>query len=135
MGSAVAFRSAIMGIDIYAHWKGQSADESAVQAQQWPSAFSGCTGYLREEYHAEPYATIYLCAEAFEADKGAQISAAVLRERLPHTLVIVETRARKLYKSDAKDIEELKQSFRDFVALCEKKEAETGEPVRIIAKG
>jgi hypothetical protein len=122
-----------MGIDIYAHWKGQSADETEVQTRQWLSISSGCTGYLREAYHGEPYATRYLCAEAFETDNGAQIGAAVLRERLPHTLVLAEERARSIYNSDANEIEEVKQSFRDFVALCEKKEQETGEPVRIIA--
>jgi hypothetical protein len=109
-----------MGIDIYAHWKGQSADETEVQTRQWLSIASGSMGYLREAYHGEPYATQYLCAEAFETDDGAQIGATVLRERA-------------IYQSEAKEIEAVKQSFRDFVALCERKEKETGEPVRIIA--
>jgi|SRR5579884_184232 len=88
--------------------------------------------YLREAYRGGPYATRYLCAEAFETGE-AQISAAVLRKRLPHTLVLVEKRVRTLYNADAEETEKAKQSFRDFVSLCEKKEKETGEPVRIIA--
>lgn len=127
-----AFRSSNMGIDIYAHWKGQSEDEKAVQWQQWLSIVSGSTGYLREAYHGVPYATQYLCAEAFDAG-AAEISAAVLRKRLPHTLVLVERRMRRIYKSKMKAIEEVQQSFTDFVALCEQKEKETGQPVRILA--
>jgi hypothetical protein len=121
-----------MGIDIYAHWKGQSADETEAQGREWSSVVAGGTGYLREAYHGEPYATEHLCAEAFETGE-ARIGAAVLRERLPHTLALVEERERTLYKADAKAVEEVKRSFRDFVSLCERKEAETGEPVRIIA--
>ena len=92
----------------------------------------GGVGYLREAYHGEPYATKYLCAEAFRPD-GARIEAAVLRERLPHTLVLVEERERVIYNADPKLIEEVKQSYRDFVSLCEQKETETGEPVFIFA--
>jgi hypothetical protein len=56
-----------------------------------------------------------------------------LRERLPQTLRLVEERERKLYSSDEKEIEAIKQSYRDFVALCEHMEQVTDEPMRIIA--
>ena len=121
-----------MGIDIYARWRGQSDDEIRVQAKVWFSAVKGSVGYLREAYHGEPYATKYLCAEAFQPD-GARIEAAVLRERLAHTLALAEEREQTLYQSEPKDIEEVKQSYRDFVSLCERKEVESGEPVHIIA--
>jgi hypothetical protein len=121
-----------MGIDIYAQWKGQTGDERLKQASVWRSAWDGNCGYLREAYHGEPYVTEFLCAEAFETGE-AQIPASLLRERLPQALVLVEERERKLYKSSDADIEPVKQSYRDFVALCERKESETGEPVLIVA--
>jgi hypothetical protein len=121
-----------VGIDIYARWRGQSRAEIRGQAKAWLCPSEGAVGYLREAYHGEPYATKYLCAEAFQPD-GAKIEAAVLRKRLPHTLALAEERERTLYQSDAKAIEAAKQSYRDFVSLCERKEKETGEPVLIIA--
>jgi hypothetical protein len=122
-----------MGIDIYAKWRGQHEADEIAQAKAWLSIEGGHVGYLREAYHGEPYATRYLCAEAFGARDGVRIPAAVLKERLPHTLTLVEERERKLYQSSPQQIEEVKQSFRDFVLLCEKKEDETGEAVRIVA--
>ena len=73
-----------------------------------------------------------LCAEAFEIGE-ARISAALLRERLPRALALVEEQERKIYQATDEEIEDVKQSFRAFVALCEEKEKETGEPVLIIA--
>jgi len=88
--------------------------------------------YLREPYHGEPYATRYLCAEAFHTGE-AHIPAEILRERLPETLRLAEFRERTLYHSTDADIEAVKESYRKFVALCEAKEKETGESVLIIA--
>ena len=121
-----------MGIDIYAHWAGQTREAKARQSEAWLSAGMGGAGYLREAYHGEPYATKFLCAEAFETGE-ARIPAAVLQSRLPHVLDLVEERERKLYQSTDEQIEDVKQSFRKFVALCEEKEKETGEPVLVIA--
>jgi hypothetical protein len=121
-----------MGIDIYAQWRGQSEADRRRQEAACLSVLAGSTGYLREAYHGEPYATKFLCAEAFETGR-ATIIAAVLRERLPKALEMVEIRQRNIYHETRAEIEEVKQSFRDFIALCEAKEQETGEPVRIIA--
>ncbi len=123
----------IMGIDIYAIWRGQNSGEELLQTEAWLSATEGGIGYLREAYHGAPYATRHLCAEAFDARDGAHIPASVLRERLPATLDLVEERECELYQANAEQIEEVKQSFRDFVTLCEEKERETGEAVRIVA--
>ena len=121
-----------MGIDIYARWQGQTEEEEQAQITGG-SVVHGHVGYLREAYHGEPYATQYLVAEAFENGR-AQIPAAVLRERLPETLALVEQRERTIYDNDDEQyIAEVKQSFADFVALCERKEVETGEPLTIIA--
>jgi len=121
-----------MGIDIYVRWRGQTDEAKAEQSAAWLSTGAGSAGYLREAYHGEPYATNVLCAEAFETGE-ARISAAVLKERLPRTLALAEERERKLYTSSDEEVEDAKQSFRDFVALCEEKEKETGEPVLVIA--
>jgi hypothetical protein len=121
-----------MGIDIYAHWIGQTREAKAKQSEAWLSIGMGGAGYLREAYHGEPYATKFLFAEAFETGE-ARIEAAVLRERLPHTLALVEERERKIYQSTDEEIEDMKQSYRKFVTLCAEKEKETGDPVLVIA--
>jgi hypothetical protein len=123
-----------MGIDIYAHWKGQTDEEEAAQCTGF-SVLHGHVGYLREAYHGEPYATKHLCREAFDSGNGsAAIPAAVLRERLPETLRLAEQREREIYEeTDEKEIAEVLQSYRDFVALCERKEKETQQPVEIVA--
>lgn len=123
-----------MGIDIYVRWKGQTRKEEKAQLTGF-SVLHGRVGYLREAYHGEPYATAYLMQEAFDhPDRAAVIPAAVLRERLPRTLALVEERERTLYgKTDEEEIAHIKQSYTDFVALCEQKEQETGEPVTVIA--
>jgi hypothetical protein len=121
-----------MGIDIYARWHGQTEHEQAAQYEVWLNVVDGgALGYLREAYHGEPYATRYLFAEAFKDVNGASIPLSVLRERLPKALEMVEERERKLYQSDDKAIAERKQSFIDFIELCERKEKETGKPVVI----
>lgn len=65
--------------------------------------------------------------------KKSSLPAATLRERLPKTLELAAERERTLYQSSEEEIAGVQQSYRDFVALCERKEAETGEPVLIIA--
>jgi hypothetical protein len=49
-------------------------------------------------------------------------------------LKLVEEREREIYHATTdEEIEPTLRSFRDFVALCEQKEHETGEPVEILA--
>jgi hypothetical protein len=49
-------------------------------------------------------------------------------------LHVAETREREVYGvTDAEDIERVLKSYRDFVALCARKEEETGIPCLIIA--
>lgn len=124
-----------MGIDIYARWGGMTAADETAQLKNWLTANSGDVGYLREAYHGEPYATRVLVAEAFasEDENGAPIPAAVLKSRLPYVLELVELREKSLYQSSPEEIEKIRKSYCDFVALCEKHEAETGEACRIIA--
>lgn len=121
-----------MGIDIYAKWRGQSEDARRAQTEAWASIDAGGAGYLREAYHGAPYATRYLVAEAFATGR-ATIPAAVLKGRLPKALELVEERERKLYQGNDETVAMAQKAFADFVALVEAKEAETGEPVTIIA--
>ena len=120
-----------MGIDIYAEWGGMTAAERDAQITGF-SIVHGHVGYLREAYHGEPYGTRVLVPEAFEQDV-ADIPAATLKKRLPEALAAAERRERELYKGSSADVAAVLKSYRDFVALCARKEAETGKPCRIIA--
>lgn len=124
-----------MGIDIYAQWKGQTEKEKEAQLTGF-SVEHGHVGYLREAYHGAPFATFYLVAEAVDSPSGqAKIPAKMLRERLPETIRLAKERERVVYdrKGEIPDDDPVIQSFANFVALCERKEQETGEPVTIIA--
>jgi hypothetical protein len=121
-----------MGIDIYAEWQGQTSEEQ--DEHEWSSVVHGHAGYLRESYHGGPYATAFLCREAFEAPEDrAEIPAALLRQRLPQALALTQERYETIYQWDQEGIEEVKKSFTDFVELVEQKEQETGRPVTIVA--
>lgn len=123
-----------MGIDIYAHWKGQTEQERDEQHEVWTSAAAGHCGYLREAYHGEPYATQHLMPEAFENESRARIPAATLRERLPETLRLAEIRQRQIYDATTpEEIQPVLDSYTAFVELCERMERKTGQPVEIAA--
>lgn len=126
-----------MGIDIYARWDGQTDEEREAQYCGF-SIVSGHVGYLREAYHGEPYATRYLVAEAFsrpddEEEDGVPIAAALLQERLPHTLALARQRHKVIYQEEDETIVPYLKSYEDFVELCARKEANTGKPCRIVA--
>lgn len=121
-----------MGIDVYAKWDGMTEAEEAAQITGF-SVEHGHVGYLREAYHRQPYATKVLVPEAFEEHR-VPIHAVTLADRLPAALAVAEARERNLYHvTDVEQIERVLKSYRDFVALCARKEAETGEPCLIIA--
>lgn len=57
-----------------------------------------------------------------------------MRERLPAALEAVEQREKVLYgETGPLEIKRVLNSYRNFVALCEEKEGETGEPCLIRA--
>ena len=59
-------------------------------------------GYLRENYHGGPYVTRYLVREAFEAEEHeVAIPAAVLRERLPASVMLAIYRDHVVYGEEA----------------------------------
>jgi 4-aminobutyrate aminotransferase-like enzyme len=100
------------------------------------SATAGNVGYLREAYHGEPYATMHLCREAFREQDGKRRHPRRHPAGTPSPKRCELRRnasAPCMRKTDPAAIEEVLQSFRDFVALCAVKEKETGEPVEIIA--
>ena len=122
-----------MGIDVYLRWDGQTKEEKKAQYTGF-SIVHGHVGYLREAYHGEPYATRVLVQEAFD-DNGSPavvIPAATLRKRLPAALKAVEERHTTIYHDSPEAIAEYKKSYEEFVALAERKEAETGKPVRVV---
>jgi hypothetical protein len=62
------------------------------------------------------------------------IYAEKLQDRLPEVLEIAEQREREVYGvTDDAEIRRILQSYADFVELCARKEAETGEPCLIVA--
>lgn len=64
----------------------------------------------------------------------APIYASTLQSRLPAVLVVAEQRERELYGvTDQAETNRVLKSYSDFVELCARKEAETGEPCLIIA--
>jgi hypothetical protein len=120
------------GIHIYAEWTGMTESE---RAAQWGccGVENGHVGYLREAFDGEPYATKALVPEAFELDR-APIYAEKLQARLPDVLEIAEQREREIYGvTEDAEIKRVLQSYADFVELCARKEAETGEPCLIVA--
>jgi len=119
-----------MGIDIYARWDGMTKKEEKAQYTGY-DVESGHVGYLREAYHGKPYATMFLLKEVFESDDDIRIPASVLRERLPETIALVIKREKLVYKEIINEDAPIVKSFENFVELCEKKEKETGKPVKI----
>jgi hypothetical protein len=88
---------------------------------------------LHETHHCGPYALQVLAPEAF-AQRHAEIDAATLQDRLPAALIIAETCQRQEYGvTDPEQIDRVLQRYRNFVALCARKEAETGSPCIITA--
>ena len=128
-----------MGISIYARWRGQTAAEETAQLNAFYdlSTQDGDIGYLHEMQDGELYATHVLVPEAIHAEDadGVSIPVATLRERLPEALRVAREQQRLVYNepADSKKTEAVLQSLRDFVALCERKEQETGEPCSILA--
>ena len=80
-----------------------------------------------------PYATKFLCREAFEkkSDKFPYISSKTLRKRLPHTIEIVKERRLKAYDEVVEENHPVIKSFIDFVELAERLERE-GKEIRIL---
>jgi len=95
----------------------------------------GHIGYLYEAYHGGPYATLVLVPEVTEPDaRVAKVPAAAMRTRLGEAMAASRLRARKFYGDETGALgEAMARSFADFVALAERKEAETGEPVTVTA--
>ena len=145
-----------MGIDVEMTWKGETVEERKERERamvrsgvEWLEAWIadhrnvpgvgrtalGHTGYLYEAYHGGPYAARILVPEAFEAaGGGAKIPAATMLSRRDQAMDASRLRARKFYGDETGALgEAMARSFADFVALAERKEAQTGKPVTIIA--
>jgi hypothetical protein len=122
-----------MGIDVYMQWDGMTEAEKQAQITGF-AIDKGETGYLREAYHGQPYATRLLVPEAFEAeDAEANIPAAIMRERLPEVIKTAIRRGKKVYQEELTPRSPEVKAFTDFVNLATRKEKELGKPVKIIA--
>lgn len=119
-----------MGIDIYMRWELITEEQKEAQLCGF-DVTKGATGYLREAYHGEPYATQVLLPETFNVGGApVHIPAATLRERLPETIATAIRREREVYKGD--DVNEESpcvQSFVAFVELAERLEAGGHHPM------
>jgi hypothetical protein len=145
-----------MGINIDMAWKGETEEErktkelaidrSAAEVVEGLVAGRinvpgtgrtalGHVGYLFEAYHGGPYATLVLLPEVTGPEvRVAKVPVAAMRSRLGEAMAASRLRARKLYGDETGVLgEAMAGSLADFVALAERKEAETGEPVTVIA--
>lgn len=113
-----------MGIDVYMEWDGQTEAEKNAQFTGF-SVAHGHVGYLREAFHGEPYVTRVLFPDH---DEGP-IPASTLREREEIAIATAIERERKVYGEENPEDSPMVKSIRDFIALAEKKENETGKPV------
>ena len=95
----------------------------------------GHAGYLYEAYHGGPYATLVLVPEATGTEVlVAKIPAATMPSRRDQAMATSRLRATELFGDETGALgEAMARSFADFVALAERKEAQTGKPVTIIA--
>lgn len=113
-----------MGIDIYLRWDLMTEDEVEKQFQGFDITI-GNTGYLREAYHGEPYATMTLVPEAFDAHGDpVHIPAKTLRDRLPKTMKAAMQRERDIYRQTPNEDSPAIRSFVEFVELAEQLEAD-----------
>ena len=111
-----------------------SMQEAAAQLSSRFSDHCGELGSLYEPYYGQPYPLKALAPEAFRYGR-ARIAAADLERRLPDALHIVETREECFgFGEETKAaIQRVQKQFRDFVALCARKEEECGIPCMIVA--
>lgn len=133
-----------MGIDVYMKWDGFTKDDKEAQLKGFDATI-GNAGYLREAYHGDPYATMYLCPEAFDDERFkhpfnpkakeddddygyVKLAADLLVERLPIVIQAAIERNTKLYNSTLDQSLPYIKSFLDFVALYVKMEREGKHP-------
>ena len=113
-----------MGIDIYLRWDLMTDEEVEKQFRGFDITI-GKNGYLREAYHGEPYATMTLVPEAFDAHGDpVRIPAKTLRDRLPETMKAAMKRERRVYMQPVNEDSPVVRSFVEFVELAEALEAD-----------
>jgi hypothetical protein len=85
-------------------------------------------------FRIEKAAVVIACAHRQPLLVGGENRRCHAPEAAPDTLHVAETRERVVYDvTDAEEIKRVLKSYRDFVALCVRKEDETGQPFLIIA--
>lgn len=99
-----------MGWDIYMRWKGQTMQERELQYCGGSERF-GHVGYLRKPMFPFP------SFDGMFDEPGGIVDTKILRSAIEQA-----------YTMDAYALD----SYRAFVDLAERKERETGEPVRVV---
>src|SRR5690242_16820224 len=98
-----------MVMAINARWKGQGSTKQFDQVTRFDVS-RGRVGHLWELYH--PYVTRALVLEAFERGE-AQISAALMRERLPEVVALIKHQGLVIDEES-----ELVRGIIDFIDFC-----------------
>ena len=125
-----------MGIDVYLKWDTMADEDHKAQLGKGFQTNIGNTGYLREAYHGEPYATQMLVPEAFDEKNSGEdvpIFAKEMEARLPKVLEKVRERYTKIYEAEEDEIKTAQKSFSDFVKLAKLKEEQNKEPCKVYA--
>ena len=145
-----------MGIEVSMTWKGETKEKRmegellVTQAlREWVEGYAAGRGnvpgvgrtalghivYLYEAYHGGPYATLILLPEVTGPDaRVAKVPAAAMRSRLGEAMAASRLRGKEVFGDETGALgESMAKSFADFVALAERKEAETREPVMVTA--
>jgi hypothetical protein len=122
-----------MSIEFYASWNGitiEERDEQEVAAETRTS--DGQHGFVAAYSNEVAFALRLLCRELFE---GRVIPAREMRDRLPAVLERLDSdfEAQNLPYSE-QAVASIKDEIQAFVAVCERKESETGAPVRIYCR-
>jgi hypothetical protein len=123
----------IMGIDIYARYRGQPQEVITRHIREFFSDSAASDGHLHEAYDGEPYITRLFVGEAFRTG-AAEIPAAILRHRLATAVRLARQREREIYgTTDRKKIRAAGDRYVNFFKYCEAVEKLTGKPATTIA--
>ena len=107
--------------------------DAAAQLRAEFNGDRGDIGYISEPYYGQPYPTQALAPEAFRYGR-ARIPASDLQRRLPDALYTLESRE-LCFGCDHETylaVERMQKQYREFVALCARKEKESGIPCMIV---
>lgn len=117
-----------MGIDVYLKWDGMTEEDEENRITGFEvSKRAGASGYLREAYHGEPYATFILFPECFEGNREHKYNTNTLIHRSAQAIIAANKRGETIYKRKEGD-PEMEDAIKEFIKLHGKKEREGLNP-------